>query len=113
MSKRTDLESLGDIREAIQRILKYAAGMDYAHFASDSKTQDAVIRNLEILGEAAKNLSDKTRAAYADIPWQNIIRSRDRLIHHYFGVNLDIVWQIVSAELPDIAAHLSKPPKNK
>lgn len=108
MSKRTDAELLADMSEAIQRILEYTAGMDYVSFEKDSKTQDAVIRNLEILGEAAKNVSDVSRVRYASVPWKSIARSRDRLIHHYFGVNLDVVWQIISMELPSVASELSR-----
>ena len=69
---------------------------------SDMKTQDAVIRNLEIIGEATKNLSAELRAKYPDLPWKGMAGVRDRLIHDYFGVNLDIVWQIVTAELPEV-----------
>ena len=90
MSKRTDQEFLSDIRQALQRITAYVAGMKYESFVADPKTQDAVVRNLEILGEAAKNLSDELRAKYPSIPWRNMAGARDRLIHHYFGTNLDI-----------------------
>lgn len=102
MSERTDQEFLCDIREAIQRISTYLAGIDYETFAKDTKTQDAVIRNMQILGEAAKNLSEDFRAAHPDVPWKSMAGTRDRLIHHYFGVNLDIVWQIVSTELSKV-----------
>jgi uncharacterized protein with HEPN domain len=106
MSERTDQEFLSDIRQAIQRISAYVAGIDYESFATDTKTQDAVIRNLEILGEATKSLSEEFRSAHASIPWKSMAGARDRLIHHYFGVNLDIVWQIVSAELPKVVEQL-------
>ena len=108
MSERTDQEFLSDIREAIRRISAYVAGFDYESFAKDTKTQDAVIRNLEILGEAAKNLSEDFRATHADVPWKSMAGARDRLIHHYFGVNLDIVWQIISTELPKVTEQLSR-----
>ena len=58
----------------------------------DLRTQDAVLRNLEILGEAIKLISEPIRKQYCDIPWSTVARLRDRLIHHYFGVNLDVVW---------------------
>ena len=103
MSNRRDIHSLHDIQEAASRIESYTAGMTYATFLEDSKTQDAVIRNLEIIGEATKNLSTEFRERYSAVPWQEMARLRDRLIHHYFGINLDIVWQIISAELPDVA----------
>ena len=106
MSKRADREFLSDIREALERISAYVTGMAYEAFVRDTKTQDAVIRNLEILGEATKNLSEQLRADYPSVPWKSMAGARDRLIHHYFGVNLDIVWQIVTSELPQVASAL-------
>jgi uncharacterized protein with HEPN domain len=106
MSERTDREFLSDIREAMHRISTYVAGIEYEAFVKDTKTQDAVIRNLEILGEATKNLSEEFRTAHTGVPWKSMAGARDRLIHHYFGVNLDIVWQIVSTELPKVTEHL-------
>jgi uncharacterized protein with HEPN domain len=106
MSRRTDQEFLSDIREALQRITAYVAGMTYAAFVADSKTQDAVIRNLEILGEATKNLSEELRAKHPAVPWRSMAGARDRLIHHYFGTNLDIIWHIATVELPQVAYQL-------
>ncbi len=106
MSKRTDREFLSDIQEAIRRIREYTAEMTYQAFLNDAKTQDAVIRNLEIIGEATKNLSDDLRGRYPHLPWKEMAGVRDRLIHHYFGVNLDIVWQIVTDELPEVGSEL-------
>src|SRR5438552_2963419 len=108
MSERTDSELLSDIREALDRITNYVAGMSYEGFLSDKKTQDAVIRNLEILGEAAKKISGQVRSAYPAIPWKSMAGARDRLIHHYFGVNLDIVWNIVATELPQVALQIKE-----
>ena len=108
MSKRVDSDLLNDIQEAIRRIINYTAGMSYETFLADIKTQDAVIRNLEIIGEATKNLSERLRLKNPLIPWKNMSSVRDRLIHHYFGVNLDIVWQIVTVDLPDVASELNK-----
>jgi len=68
----------------------------------DIKTQDAVVRNLEIIGEATKNVSQDLKKKYPQIPWKKLAGVRDRLIHHYFGVNYDIVWVIVKEELPEI-----------
>lgn len=106
MSKRDNNEFLSDIHEAIRRITSYVDGMTYVSFLDDIKTQDAVIRNREILGEATKSLSEETRSQYSAIPWRSMAALRDRLIHHYFGINLDIVWQIATVELPQIATHL-------
>lgn len=103
MSDRSDLDFLRDIQEAIRRIGLYTTGLKYAGFRQDAKTQDAVIRNLEIIGEATKNISEDLRVNYPAIPWRGMAGLRDRLIHHYFGVNLDIVWNIAINELNDVA----------
>jgi len=108
MSERMDRDFLSDIWEAIRRIEDYTEGMTYEAFLTDTKTQDAIIRNLEIIGEATKKLSEGLRAKYPDVPWKSMAAARDRLTHHYFGVNLDIVWQIVTAELPKVASQLEK-----
>jgi len=106
MSKRMDGDFLRDISEAIHRVTAYTTGMTYESFVADTKTQDAVIRNLEILGEATKNLSERFQANNPTIPWKSMAGARDRLIHHYFGVNLDIVWQIVTLELPKVSSQI-------
>ncbi|RIH81686.1 hypothetical protein Mlute_02728 [Meiothermus luteus] len=108
MSERTDREFLSDIQEAIRRIHAYTAGMTYEAFLTDTKTQDAVIRNLEIMGEATKNLSEGIRAKYGGVPWKSMAGVRDRLIHHYFGTNLEIVWQIAAVELTSVASQLEQ-----
>lgn len=107
MSNRADVDFVNDIREAIQRIAGYLGAMSYEAFLADIKTQDAVIRNIEIIGEAAKYVSDELRADNLHIPWKSLAGMRDRLIHHYFGVNLDIVWQVISTELPELAPELA------
>jgi uncharacterized protein with HEPN domain len=106
MSKRADQDFLSDITEAIRRIRAYTAGMAYESFVADTKTQDAVIRNLEILGEATKNVSEQLQSDNPSIPWKSMTGARDRLIHHYFGVNLDIVWHIITLELPKVATQI-------
>ena len=105
-SERTDRDFLCDIQEALRRVAAYTTGMTYQSFIADTKTQDAVIRNLEILGEATKNLSAALRDRHPAVPWKGMAGIRDRLIHHYFGVNLDIVWQVVTAESPGIASKI-------
>ena len=100
MSKRNDAAILEDIRAAIDRILSYSQELTYDDFLTDIKTQDAIIRNIEILGEAAKLLSERAKEMYPDVPWKDIAGTRDKLIHDYFGVNIDVVWSIVSNDIP-------------
>lgn len=90
---------LGHIVEAINRILDYAAAGE-ASFRSDLKTQDAIIRNFQVMGEAVKNVSAETRAGHPEVPWKDIAGMRDRVVHDYFGVSLDIVWDAISKHLP-------------
>ncbi|MEK7813728.1 MAG: DUF86 domain-containing protein [Candidatus Desantisbacteria bacterium] len=108
MSKREDAAVIQDIKEAINRIIAYTSQMEYEDFQQDYKTQDAVIRNIEILGEAAKLLSDKAKEGYLNnIPWKDIAGTRDKLIHDYFGVNIDVVWDIVKREIPVLSTQLN------
>lgn len=108
MSKRSDREFLSDILEAIRRIKAYTSETTYEAFLQDTKTQDAVIRNLEIIGEAVKNLSEEIRQRYSAVPWKSMAGVRDRLIHHYFGVNVDVVWEIVRVELGAVASQVEQ-----
>ena len=100
MSERDDHDLLKDMREAVRRIKAYTETLSYDDFMVDTKTQDAVVRNLEIIGEAAKAVSAELRASHPGMPWKGMAGARDRLIHHYFGINLDIVWDIITIELP-------------
>jgi uncharacterized protein with HEPN domain len=100
MSKRRDREFLLDIRDAASRALSYTDGMRFDDFVKDGKTQDAAVRNLEIIGEAVKNLSASFRNSNPGIPWKSITGMRDKIIHHYFGLNLEIIWTVVEKELP-------------
>ena len=98
-NKRRDRDFLGDIKEAIENIIAYTEGLDFDEFMKDRKTRDAVVRNIEIIGEATKNLSQSIRRKYQNIPWKKFAGLRDKIIHHYFGIKYDIVWQ-VKEELP-------------
>jgi len=101
MPERSDIHLLcADISSAVERILLYISEMTYREFILDIKTQDAVIRNLEILGEAVKNLPPTFIEQYPEIPWRLIAGMRDKLIHHYFGVSLAIVWETAQSDIP-------------
>jgi uncharacterized protein with HEPN domain len=106
MSKRDDNACLQDIHLAILRIFDYMAGMNEESFFADVKTQDAVLRNLEIIGESAKLVSQEMKERYEEIPWRSMAQLRDKLIHHYFGVNLDIVWGVVQQDLPTVLTQI-------
>lgn len=108
MSKRKDIDLLRDIKESIERIISYTNDMEYTEFSQDYKTQDAVVRNIEIMGEATKALSKNIRENNPNIPWKNIAGTRDKLIHDYFGVNIDIVWNIIRKEIPGLSARIKE-----
>jgi uncharacterized protein with HEPN domain len=94
---------LGHIRDAINDIEEYtSAGRDA--FMAERMRHDAVIRKLEIIGEAVKQLSDATKRNRPEIPWKQIAGMRDRLTHHYFGVDLPLVWRVVERDLPALKA---------
>jgi uncharacterized protein with HEPN domain len=95
---------LDDILDAIQQIRSYVEGLDEKAFGLDRKTQDAVIRNLEIIGEAAGNLPEEIQKASPDIDWRKIKGLRNILIHEYFGINLPIVWDVIQNKLGPLDA---------
>lgn len=106
MSSRGDKELIEDMKTAIASILEYTQGLSYEEFLADNRTKDAVVRNLEVLGESSKNVSETFRRKHPQIPWKNLARVRDRLIHHYFGVNYEIVWTIINDRLPEVLSKL-------
>ena len=103
MSKpRRDLHFLIDILEAGEHIATYIEGLDYEDFLDSQLVQDAVMRNLQIIGEAVKRLSPETRVEHPDVPWREMAGLRDRIVHDYFGIDYEVVWSVIAEELPDL-----------
>ncbi|MCL1910511.1 MAG: DUF86 domain-containing protein, partial [Kiritimatiellaeota bacterium] len=100
MSDRSDELLVADIREAVDKITRYTTGMNEAEFAANDLTVDAVIRNIEVMGEAASKLSDDFVKTHADTPFRQMTALRNRLIHGYFGVSLPILWRVVQDDIP-------------
>ena len=91
---------LQDILDAIAKAEEFVSGMDYQAFRQDDKTVFAAIRALEIIGEAAKKIPAPVRQKYAAVPWKNLAGMRDKLIHDYMGVSLEIVWRTITEDIP-------------
>ena len=106
MPKRNPELLLEDMLHALRKIRSFTEGMDYSAFFQDEKTIDAVVRNLEILGEAARQMPDEFVAGHPDVPWRRISGLRNRIVHDYFGLDLDIVWQIVQNDLGPLQEQL-------
>ena len=108
MSKRGDREYLKDILIACENIISYMEGYDFDGFVNDRKTQDAIIRNIEILGEAVKNISGALKSKYEEVEWKEIAKTRDKLIHAYFGVDLDVLWNIIKDDIPKLKSQIKE-----
>jgi uncharacterized protein with HEPN domain len=92
----------------MNRINTYTSGIEYDSFNNNQMLIDAVIRNLEIIGEASKNVPDEIKSKYPDIPWRKMTALRNLLIHEYFGVDESIIWEIVSKNLPESRPYIVK-----
>lgn len=107
-TKRGDREYLADIQDSLKQIEQYVHEYTFEQFVADRKTQDAVVRNLEIMGEAAKHISGSLRKRHPEVPWKSLAGVRDRIVHNYFGINYEIIWQIVTQELTQLETNLQK-----
>lgn len=102
MSKRDPLVLLEDIMLAIQKIGRYTSQMEHDAFVADDLVIDGVARNLEIIGEATRKLPEEFRRAHPQIPWTQIGGLRNRIVHDYFGLDLEIIWEIIQHDLPEL-----------
>src|SRR4030043_54564 len=100
MSKRPINLLLNDILESIDKVEQYTKEMSFDEFSNDQKSIDAVVRNLEIIGEVANRLPDDFKEKHSSVEWYKVVGLRNRIIHEYFGIDLQIIWQIVHADLP-------------
>jgi uncharacterized protein with HEPN domain len=91
-----------DIIEGCGKIRRYVAGMSYDGFAADDRTRDAVLRNIEVIGEAARNLPAEETSKVADIEWRKVCDMRNLVAHEYFGIDLRIVWDVATKKLDDL-----------
>jgi uncharacterized protein with HEPN domain len=99
--ERDNVLYLEDIVLAMNRIREYISGLDFVQFKTDYKTVDAVIRNFEIIGEASKKLPKDIKDNYTNVPWEEMYRLRNRISHEYFGIDYEIIWDIISRHLPN------------
>ena len=99
---------IADILQCITKILRYTKGYSFDDFQADEKTIDSVLRNLEIIGEAARHVPTEIRAKHPELPWAEMLTMRNIVIHEYHGVNLSIIWQTVKEDLPPLVSHLKR-----
>ena len=107
-AKREYLDYVADIQEAVSSILAFTNGMTWEQFAADRKTQYAVVRAFEILGEAAKKVPLSVRKRHTRVPWKQMAGMRDKLIHEYFGVNYQVLWKTVQTDIPPLQSRIAK-----
>ena len=100
---RSYLDYLRDILQAAEDTLSFVQGMDYPAFAADRRTNLAVVRALEIIGEAARHIPARLRRRHPQVAWQDMVAMRNKLIHEYFGVDLEVLWRTVQEDLPPLS----------
>ncbi len=108
MSKRDWTLLFEDMLESISRIESYTKGLSFDHFIGNQMVVDAVVRNIEIIGEASKNVPEDIRAACKDVPWNKLNGIRNRVVHAYFGVDASIIWFIVENELMSLKKSIER-----
>jgi uncharacterized protein with HEPN domain len=105
---RTDKVRIRHILDASKEAVEFAKGRSRAELDSDRKPNLSLVRLLEVIGEAARGISDEFRAQHTELPWKNMVGMRDRLIHGYYDVDLDIVWETANEDLPGLVSQLEE-----
>lgn len=100
MNKKTDLAFIQHILDSINAIEEFSKNISKKKLVSNRLKQSAIVREIEIMGEATKNISEQLKHKYKKVEWKDIAGTRDKMIHHYFGVDLNIVWDIVKKDIP-------------
>jgi uncharacterized protein with HEPN domain len=108
VSERSYRLYVNDILESIKKIESYIADLSYDDFIKNDLIRDAVLRNLEVIGEAAKSIPDEVREEYSDIPWRRIIGLRNIVIHEYFGVDFENIWKIIKENIPEVKPYIEQ-----
>ncbi|MEK6903517.1 MAG: DUF86 domain-containing protein [Nanoarchaeota archaeon] len=108
MSSKEDVIFIEHIFESITALEEFSKDLNKERLMSDRLRQSAMIREIEVIGEAMKNISEKLKNKYTEIAWKKIIGTRDKMIHHYFGVDLHIVWNIVKKDIPILKKQMKK-----
>ncbi|MEK6915583.1 MAG: DUF86 domain-containing protein [Nanoarchaeota archaeon] len=108
MNIKEDSVFIMHIIDSIKAIEDFSKNLSREKLNLDRLRQSAIVREIEIIGEASKNISEDFKKKHIEIPWKGIIGTRDKMIHHYFGINLDVVWEIIKENLPDLKKKLSK-----
>ncbi|MCG2690608.1 DUF86 domain-containing protein [Candidatus Parcubacteria bacterium] len=108
MSKREVKLYLQDIRDCIKKIERYTKNLSFNAFKRNDEKIDAIVRNLEIIGEAAKNIPQKVRNQYPDVFWRDVVDMRNEIAHEYFGVVAEIIWKTVQKRIPELKKGLRK-----
>jgi len=111
--KRQYLLFIHDILEAIQMAEEFVGAMSYEEFLADAKTKNAVVRQLEVIGEATKHIPSHIRRKYPHIPWSSMAKTRDRLAHGYWTVDYEIVWKVLKEEFPELKPQIREVYENE
>lgn len=108
MKKRDYGDFVQDILESVNDVGNFIEGMDFKEFIKDKKTIYSVVRAIEIIGEATKNIPEQIRKSYPGVPWKKMAGMRDRLVHEYFGIDLEILWATAKEDVPQLRGPVSK-----